>query len=364
MFETKTRRQSNQVKVKTCIKEIFGIDLKTAKESKRKQKKKATEAAAAAGESASAVFSPPTPSPAKSDVSSIPSTSSPSKSSPTKSDRELEEELTGKKQKKTPKKAAASSAITTTSTPTTPSTPSAAANGKKSAAKAKKRLELEDESAKTPQKVSKENALSESAKADQKQSQQSQKQSQESQKQSQESQRQSQESQKESEEYLEEDYIPTEKDEEMQAYLQEFALELLETNPSWSARAVIQNLVIWEPVGPVIPMKKVYKKKAKKHKKRASGMDFCSSGKKKNKSSRDASRAGTPEREASNGENSGATVTYALDNVVAECKGWVLDKGAGETILLRAAKMGYPDVVAYALDHMRVSILHFVLCSC
>ena len=48
-------------------------------------------------------------------------------------------------------------------------------------------------------------------------------------------------------------------------------------------------------------------------------------------------------------------MTYALDNVVAESKGWVLDKGAGETILLRAAKMGYPDVVAYALDIMRVN---------
>ena len=45
----------------------------------------------------------------------------------------------------------------------------------------------------------------------------------------------------------------------MQDYLQDFALALLETNPSWSDRAVIQNLVIWEPVGPVIPMKKVSK---------------------------------------------------------------------------------------------------------
>ena len=29
---------------------------------------------------------------------------------------------------------------------------------------------------------------------------------------------------------------------------------------------------------------------------------------------------------------------------------WVVDKNAGETILHRASKMGYPDVVAYALD--------------
>ena len=156
------------------------------------------------------------------------------------------------------------------------------------------------------------------------------------------------------------EHNPTEGEEELQGYLQDFALALLETNPSWSDRAVIQNLVIWEPVGPVIPMKKVlwkfvyfsyclllsqlsplqvYKKKAKKHKKRASGMDFCNSGKKrKSAGSRDASRAGTPERgEAgnSNEENGGGKVTYALDNVVAESKGWVLDKGAGETILVR-----------------------------
>ena len=83
-----------------------------------------------------------------------------------------------------------------------------------------------------------------------------------------------------------------------------------------------------------------YKKKAKKHKKRASGMDFCNSGKKKKSgtSSRDASRAGTPERGEGAGnsnEENGGKVTYALDNVVAESKGWVLDKGAGETILVR-----------------------------
>ena len=55
------------------------------------------------------------------------------------------------------------------------------------------------------------------------------------------------------------EHNPTEGEEELQGYLQDFALALLETNPSWSDRAVIQNLVIWEPVGPVIPMKKVCK---------------------------------------------------------------------------------------------------------
>jgi ankyrin repeat protein len=32
------------------------------------------------------------------------------------------------------------------------------------------------------------------------------------------------------------------------------------------------------------------------------------------------------------------------------CRRWVVDKNAGETILHRASKQGYPDVVAYALD--------------
>ena len=70
-------------------------------------------------------------------------------------------------------------------------------------------------------------------------------------------------------------------------------------------------------------------------------MDFCNSGKKKKSGagSRDASRAGTPEGGEgagnSNEESGGGKVTYALDNVVAESKGWVLDKGAGETILVR-----------------------------
>ena len=85
VFETKTRRQSNQVKGKAggLIREIFGIDLKTARESKRKMMKRKELAAASASMAASeaaSLISPPTPSPAKSDVSSIPSTSSPSKS--------------------------------------------------------------------------------------------------------------------------------------------------------------------------------------------------------------------------------------------------------------------------------------------
>ena len=79
-------------------------------------------------------------------------------------------------------------------------------------------------------------------------------------------------------------------------------------------------------------------------------MDFCNSGKKKKSAgSREASRAGTPERGEGAGnsnEENGGKVTYALDNVVAESKGWVLDKGAGETILVRYT---YPQIMVMML---------------
>ena len=76
--------------------------------------------------------------------------------------------------------------------------------------------------------------------------------------------------------FAEEDYIPNEAEEELQTQLQGFALDLLNDNPSWERRTVIQNLVIWEPIDPVIPLKKVYKRKSggvgKKARKRHSGM--------------------------------------------------------------------------------------------
>lgn len=39
------------------------------------------------------------------------------------------------------------------------------------------------------------------------------------------------------------------------------------------------------------------------------------------------------------------------DDVQNELRGWVLNKGLGETILHRAARLGYPDVAAYTLEH-------------
>lgn len=147
------------------------------------------------------------------------------------------------------------------------------------------------------------------------------------------------------------DYIPTEKENELQTYLQTFALDLLDDNLSWANKKVIQNLVIWEPIDgalPILPEKRG-RKKTKKHKKRQSGMDF-SSARKKSKMSRDVSRDGSLERETEEVHN----ITYSLENVISESKSWVIDKGAGETILHRAAKVGHPDVVAYALDIVKM----------
>ncbi len=153
------------------------------------------------------------------------------------------------------------------------------------------------------------------------------------------------------------EYVPTEKEEELQNYLQTFALDLLDDNLSWANKVVIQNLVIWEPVDPSLlpppdhPPKA--RRKTKKHKKRQSGLDFSRKSEKKKANSRDISRASSVERNTEH-TSTGSRV-YSLDNVISECKGWVIDKGAGETILHRASKMGYPDVAAYALNTLGVS---------
>ena len=134
---------------------------------------------------------------------------------------------------------------------------------------------------------------------------------------------------------------PSEEEKNLQFDLGAFALDLLEDNPSWSRQVAIQNLVIWEPTEPDIP-EQAKKKKGKKKKARKSGMDF-QSNKRKSKNC-GTSRAGSPVEEDIH------EVVYSLDNVIGESNRWVIDKNAGETILHRASKMGYPDVAAYALD--------------
>ena len=136
---------------------------------------------------------------------------------------------------------------------------------------------------------------------------------------------------------------PTEEDNTLQAELGGFALDLLEENPSWSKQVTIQNLVIWEPAEQPEVAKK---KKGKKKRTKKSGLDFTSQ-KRKSKSA-NISRAGSPSGEEVH------DIEYTLDNVVAESSRWVIDKNAGETILHRASKMGYPDVVGYALDMMEM----------
>ena len=134
---------------------------------------------------------------------------------------------------------------------------------------------------------------------------------------------------------------PSDKEKNLQYDLGAFALDLLEDNPSWTKQVAIQNLVIWEPAEPEI-QDQGKKKKGKKKRSKKSGLDF-QSNKRKSKTVA-ASRAGSPVEEDIH------EVVYNLDNVINESNRWVIDKNAGETILHRASKMGYPDVAAYALD--------------
>ena len=196
-------------------------------------------------------------------------------------------------------------------------------------------------------------------------------------------------------------YEPTEEENQLQDDLQAYALDLLETNKSWERRKVIQNLVIWEAVDPVsvtkgVPLPGVSmaptdplwqrgiaglasagitalltptnttkggKRKSKKFKKRSSGLDFVkrkSTNSIPNKnSSRDTSRASSP-MPGANTSHSGnleplTEVTHSLDHVINEGRHWVINKSAGETILHRAAKQGLPDIAAYGLSMAKMS---------
>jgi len=141
---------------------------------------------------------------------------------------------------------------------------------------------------------------------------------------------------------------PTELDNLLQGELGNFALDLLDDNPSWSKRVTIQNLVIFETIEPALVKKK---KGGKKKRSRKSGLDFNARSKRA-KSSRDVSRAGSPSPPEEVHD-----IEYSINNVIVESNRWVVDKNAGETILHRAAKMGYPDVVAYAVDMLGVEVM-------
>jgi hypothetical protein len=165
------------------------------------------------------------------------------------------------------------------------------------------------------------------------------------------------------------DFQPAnEEEQKLQTELQNFAMDLLEENPSWERRKIIQNLVIWEfvpvdpsllppqalPVNPLLlapQAKPPVKRKSKKMRKHQSGLDFA---KKKTvgKNSRCVSRATTPDVAVPEEVHD---IVYSLDHLLAETGRWVIDKSAGETILHRAAKMGYPDAAAYALNMAKMS---------
>ena len=138
---------------------------------------------------------------------------------------------------------------------------------------------------------------------------------------------------------------PTEEENILQTELGGFALDLLDDNPSWIKEVTIQNLVVWEPIQPI----SIKKKKPKKKKGKRCGWDFPV-GKRKSKTSREPSRASSPVYEEIH------DIEYTLENVVQESNRWVVDKNAGETILQRACKMGYPDVVAYAVGMQEMSV--------
>ena len=102
------------------------------------------------------------------------------------------------------------------------------------------------------------------------------------------------------------------------------------------------------------------RKKAKKVRKRQSGLDFSrkkSSSAVTGKNSRDASRAHSPALGDDTTEDirDVKQVIHSLANVLTDSKHMVTDRSTGETVLHRAAKLGYPDVAAYALDMAKMS---------
>ena len=102
------------------------------------------------------------------------------------------------------------------------------------------------------------------------------------------------------------------------------------------------------------------RKKAKKVRKRQSGLDFSrkkSSSTVTGKNSRDVSRAHSPALGDDTTEDirDVKQVIHSLANVLTDSKHMVTDRSTGETVLHRAAKLGYPDVAAYALDMAKMS---------
>ncbi len=342
VLETKTRRQSNKVKTATNHKEIFGLDLPTARAAKeeaeavaavkaaQKEEEEANAAKAAAAAAAKAAEA--------ATAASAPETTVTTPKKGKKSPKKSKKETTSSKGD-----ALKDGAVETKAQVTPVAKPAEKKTGKEkheekvsdpksSSKKKKKKLEKSlslpaDTTSTTPTKnkekevppassslgpLKKTVSLSHPVAAP--------------------SLEERKREAKEREE-AEEDYEPSKEEEELQVNLQTFALDLLDDNLSWSNKAVIQNLVIWEPVEPPPgapglppppPLTKYqkYKKYKKKTTKRRSGLDF-SSKKKGSTKSRDASRAGTPEKESTEGsgvKGPPKPVKYTLENVDHECR--------------------------------------------
>ncbi|CAG7837055.1 unnamed protein product [Allacma fusca] len=87
-------------------------------------------------------------------------------------------------------------------------------------------------------------------------------------------------------------------------------------------------------------------KKTLRRNKFKSGFDYIRK-KKRATATPDGSVAPPPPKRIKTNENK----VLKVEDVQAEMRSWVLNKGLGETVLHRAARLGYPDVASYCLEH-------------
>ncbi|XP_063906907.1 uncharacterized protein LOC135125337 [Zophobas morio] len=81
----------------------------------------------------------------------------------------------------------------------------------------------------------------------------------------------------------------------------------------------------------------------------SSGFDYIRKKKKQKKDQDD------PSKPKKGGKFTSKSNPGSVQDIQKEIKGWVLNKGIGETILHRAARLGYTDITAYCLEKMECS---------
>jgi hypothetical protein len=84
----------------------------------------------------------------------------------------------------------------------------------------------------------------------------------------------------------------------------------------------------------------------------SSGFDYIRKKKKHVKKDQESENAIKPKRR---GVISAKSNPGSVQDIQKEIKGWVLNKGIGETILHRSARLGYTDITAYCLEKMECS---------